>query len=196
MIITSIILILLSYLLGCIAVGYYLVRWRTGQDLRQIGSGATGGRNASRALGKSGAILTAVGDIFKGVIAMSLAIGFKLDSWALALVMIAVLAGHVWPFQLGFRGGKGLSAAFGVVLVYDYRIALLVALIAILLFILTRRNQLFFLVGIAMAPIVAFFLSSALEIVAGLILLISIILYAHRENIRESIKLYSLQKEH
>jgi acyl phosphate:glycerol-3-phosphate acyltransferase len=193
--ITSIIVILLSYMLGCVSVGYYLVRWRTGQDLRQIGSGATGGRNASRVLGKSGAIITGLGDVLKGVIAMSIAMGFKLDAWALALVMIAVLAGHVWPVQLGFKGGKGLSAAFGAVLVYDYRIALLVALTAILLFGLTHRNELFFLFGIACTPIIAFFLGSPWEIVTGLTALICFILYAHRENIRESIKPYLTLKE-
>ena len=195
MIFTSIIIILLSYLLGCIAVGYYLVRWRTGQDLRQIGSGATGGRNASRALGRNGAIATGLGDILKGVVAMSLAIIFKLDTWAFAVVMIAVLAGHVWPFQLGFKGGKGLSAAFGAVLVYDYRLALIVAFVAIVLFVITRRNDLFFLLGIACTPIVGFFIGDPLIIVAGLVALVGIILYAHRDNIRGSIKSSSIEKE-
>src|SRR5258706_14045185 len=106
MIFTSIIIILLSYLLGCIAVGYYLVRWRTGQELRQIGSGATGGRNASRALGRNGAIATGLGDILEGAVARSLAIKFKLDTWAFALDMIAALAGHGLPFPPRFKGGK------------------------------------------------------------------------------------------
>ena len=87
-------IVLVSYALGCISVGYYLVRWQTGQDLRELGSGATGGRNTSRVLGKSGAIATGIGDILKGVIAMWVALVFRLEPWALALVMIAVLAGH------------------------------------------------------------------------------------------------------
>lgn len=181
-------IVLASYVLGCISVGYYLVRWQTGQDLREMGSGATGGRNTGRVLGKSGAIATGIGDILKGVIAMGMARWLKLEPWALALVMIAVLAGHVWPFQLGFKGGKGLSAAFGAVLVFDYRIALLTALLAITLLFISRRSEFLFLMGIASSPIIAFALGHRWEIVAGMVILVLIILYAHRENIRKSLR--------
>ena len=157
-------IVLASYILGCISVGYYLVRWQTGQDLREMGSGATGGRNTGRVLGTSGAIATGIGDILKGVIAMGMARWFKLEPWALALVMIAVLAGHVWPFQLGFKGGKGLSAAFGTVLVFDYRIALLTALLAITLLFISRRSEFLFLMGIASSPIIAIALGHRWEI--------------------------------
>lgn len=181
-------IVLASYVLGCISVGYYLVRWKTGKDLREMGSGATGGRNTGRVLGKSGAIATGIGDILKGVIAMGMARWLKLDPWALALVMIAVLAGHVWPFQLGFKGGKGLSAAFGAVLVFDYRIALLTALLAITLLFFSRRSEFLFLIGIASSPIIAFALGHRWEIVVGMVILVLIILYAHRENIRKSLR--------
>ncbi len=181
-------IVLASYVLGCISVGYYLVRWQTGQDLREMGSGATGGRNTGRVLGKSGAIATGIGDIVKGVTAMGMAFWFKLEPWALALVMIAVLAGHVWPFQLGFKGGKGLSAAFGAVLVFDYRIALLTALLAITLLFISRRSEFLFLMGIASSPIIAIALGHRWEIVAGMVMLVLIILYAHRENIQKSLR--------
>lgn len=185
---TQLEIVLASYLLGCISVGYYLVRWQTGRDLREMGSGATGGRNTGRVLGKSGAIATGIGDILKGVIPMGIALWFKLEPWALALVMIAVLAGHVWPFQLGFKGGKGLSAAFGAVLMFDYRIALLTALLALVLLFMSRRNEFVFLMGIACSPIIASVLGHRWEIVAGMVVLVLIILYAHRENIRKSLR--------
>ena len=181
-------IVLASYLLGCISVGYYLVRWQTGQDLHELGSGATGGRNTGRVLGKSGAIATGIGDILKGVIAMELALWFKLEPWALALVMIAVLAGHVWPIQLGFKGGKGLSAAFGAVLMFDYRVALLTALLALVLFFISRRNEFLFLIGIACLPVIAFALGHRWEIVGGMVALVMIILYAHRENIQKALR--------
>src|SRR5262245_8142051 len=164
-------IVLASYALGCISVGYYLVRWRTGQDLRELGSGATGGRNTSRVLGKGGAVATGIGDVLKGVIAMGIALWFKLEPWALALVMVAVLAGHVWPFQLGFKGGKGLSAAFGAVLAYDYRIAVLTALLALTLLFISQRNEFLFFMGIACSPIIAFALGHPWDIVAGIAVL-------------------------
>ena len=183
---TQSIIVLASYLLGCISVGYYLVRWRRGQDLHALGSGATGGRNTGRVLGKGGAVATGLGDVLKGVIAMGIALWFRLEFWALALVMVAVLAGHVWPFQLGFKGGKGLSAAFGAVLAYDYRIALLTALLALTLLFISQRNEFLFLTGIACSPIIAFALGHPWEIVSGIAVLVVIILFAHRENIREA----------
>ena len=180
-------IVLASYILGCISAGYYLVRWRTGEDLRELGSGATGGRNTGRVLGKGAAIAAGIGDILKGVIAMGIALWFKLEPWALALVMIAVLAGHVWPFQLGFKGGKGLSAAFGAVLMFDYRVALLTAIVALALFLVSRSESLF-LTGIASSPIIAMALGHRWEIVVGITILVVIILFAHRENIRESLR--------
>jgi len=180
-------IVLASYLLGCISIGYYLVRWQTGEDLRELGTGATGGRNTGRVLGRSGAIATGIGDILKGVFAMGIALWSKLEPWALALVMIAVLAGHVWPFQLGFKGGKGLSAAFGAVLMFDYRIALLTAVLALLLLFISR-NEFLFLIGVSSSPIIALALGHSWEIVAGMVVVGFIILYAHRENIQKSLR--------
>jgi len=191
---TQLVVILSAYALGCIAVGYYLVRGRTGQDLREVGSGATGGRNAGRALGRGGAIITGVGDVLKGVVAMAIALWFELEPWALACVMVAVLAGHVYPIQLGFKGGKGLSAAFGAVLMFDYRIAILTALLALLLLFVSRRNEIFFLMGIACCPIIAFALGQRAEIVAGMAVVAFIILLAHRGNIGMAIKTESNEK--
>ena len=184
---TQFIVILVAYALGCFAVGYYLVRWRTGKDLHDMGSGATGGRNTGRVLGKSGAIITGIGDILKGVLAMAIALRFELEPWALACVMVAVLLGHVYPIQLGFKGGKGLSAAFGAVLLYDYRIALLTAIIALALLFITRRNEFFFLMGMVSSPIFAFAFGHRFEIIIGVAILILIILFAHRENIRTAL---------
>ena len=98
-----------SYLLGCLATGYYLVRWRTGQDLRSLGSGSTGGTNAGRVLGRWGLVLTGLVDILKGAVAVGAALYFRLDAWAVVLAAAAVVAGHVFPFQLGFHGGRGLE---------------------------------------------------------------------------------------
>ena len=181
------VIIVITYALGCISFGYYLVRWRSGQDLREIGSGATGGRNAGRVLGRWAAIAVGIADGLKGVLAIELSLWFKLEPWAIALSMVAVLAGHVWPLQLGFRGGKGLSTAFGAVLTYDYRIALLTAVVALLVLVISR-NRFFFLMGVASSPIIAFALGQRWEIVTGLVGLILVILFAHRANIREALK--------
>ncbi len=186
--ILSMVVIFTAYLFGCIAVGYYLVRWRTGQDLRELGSGATGGRNTGRVLGRSGAILTALGDLLKGVLAVTFALWLKADPWAAAACIAAATAGHVWPLQLGFKGGKGLATAFGAVLVYDYRIALIAILFAAVLALLSRRVTLSFMLGVVTAPFSAFFFHAGWAAVAALTVTAVIIVYAHRENIQEALK--------
>ena len=114
-----------AYLLGCFAIGYYLVRARTGRDIREIGSGGTGARNAGRILGKSGFTLTALGDLSKGALAVWFAAEFASHNrTAMALAMLAVVVGHIWPAQLHFRGGKGVATSFGALLMFDYRVAL------------------------------------------------------------------------
>src|SRR5882672_37035 len=62
-----------AYVLGCLATGYYLVRFRTGKDIRTMDSGNIGARNVGRVLGKSGFFITFFGDLAKGVLAVLLA---------------------------------------------------------------------------------------------------------------------------
>lgn len=185
--VTQLSIIIFAYLLGCFAVGYYLVRWRTGQDIHDLGSGATGGRNTGRVLGRSGAIITGVGDVLKGVIAMAIALWFNSELWVIGFVMVAVLIGHVWPVQLNFKGGKGLSAAFGAVLMYDYRIALLTALAAGVFSLASRRITLSLMLSVVCSPLIAFILRAKWEIIAGLVVSAAIIIYAHRDNINEAL---------
>src|SRR3954471_11257483 len=99
----------IGYALGCFNTGYYLVRWKTGQDIRQIGSGSCGARNVGRIVGRNGFLLTVAGDVLKGILAIAFAevcIGGEL---AKLVALIAVVVGHVWPIQLKFHGGKGVA---------------------------------------------------------------------------------------
>jgi glycerol-3-phosphate acyltransferase PlsY len=106
-----------AYLFGGISPGYLLVRRRTGEDVRAQGSGATGATNAARILGRRGFVLVMILDAVKGAIAAfgARAVGLE-PGWQFA-VAAAVVAGHVWPVQLGFRGGRGLSPLLGAWLV-------------------------------------------------------------------------------
>ena len=113
-----------AYLLGCFAIGYYLVRARTGKDIREIESGSTGARNVGRVLGKPGFVLTAFGDVGKGALAVWSAQEWTNNNHLAALALLAVVAGHLWPAQLRFRGGKGVATSFGALLMFDYRVAL------------------------------------------------------------------------
>jgi glycerol-3-phosphate acyltransferase PlsY len=118
-----------AYLLGCFATGYYLVRARTGKDIREIESGSTGARNVGRVLGKPGFVLTVFGDFGKGALAVWGAWEWTNNHHLAAVAMLAVVAGQIWPAQLRFRGGKGVAASLGALLVFDYRMALTFAVL-------------------------------------------------------------------
>jgi glycerol-3-phosphate acyltransferase PlsY len=174
----------LGYVLGCFSTGYYLVRLRTGQDLRTIGSGATGGRNVARVLGTPGFLVTGAGDLAKAVIAVAVPIWFGLGPVAVGAAMVAVTAGHIWPVQLGFRGGKGVAPLVGsTALVAPVALAI-GALLGAILVLVSRRLNLGGLAGVALTPVAALALGAPIPIAAGILGSVALVVVAHRSNIR------------
>lgn len=104
-------LVLLAYALGCMNAGYYLLRWRDGRDLRTLGSGNAGARNAARVLGPWGFAVVFALDASKGLLAVGAARWWAPE--AAALCAVAATLGHVYPLQLQWRGGKGVATAMG-----------------------------------------------------------------------------------
>jgi glycerol-3-phosphate acyltransferase PlsY len=179
----EVILACAGYLLGSISIGYYLVRRLTGRDLRTIGSGSTGSANAGRVLGRAGYAATLLGDAAKGALAMWGVLHLGNSPWSQAVVMIAVLAGHIWPFQLGFRGGKGLAPGIGMVAVLDFPLAIILGIISAL-GLLLRVGKAGLLIAAASAPTIAILLGRRPAEIAGLATCVLLILFAHRANIR------------
>lgn len=173
-----------SYLLGCAATGYYLVRWRTGQDLRTLGSGSVGARNAGRVLGTWGFLLTLLGDLSKGMMALGLAaVACPGDAAASAIAMVAVVAGHLWPLQLGFRGGKGVATALGALVLADWRLAAGWAVLLLLMLPWTRSSVLAAMIAFAGIPAAAFPLHHGSALAYGATLACGMVLWAHRTNV-------------
>jgi acyl phosphate:glycerol-3-phosphate acyltransferase len=176
--------ILAAYVLGCFATAYYLVRVWKGQDIRQLGSGTVGGRNAGRILGPPGFVIVVAGDVLKGVLAVLLARWLGAQSWALVAAMAAVVAGHVWPAQLGFHGGKGAATMMGALIGYDIRIALVVVVLFVILFAIFRSFTVGGLLALVLTPLALLLLSQPLLSVAAVLAPVLVVLVAHRSNIR------------
>ncbi len=181
----EILVIGISYLLGCISAGYYLVRLRTGRDIRQSGTGSTGARNVSRTLGKSGYAITLTADILKAVIAVSLARILEVEQWAVMLSVLAVVAGHIWPLQLGCRGGKGVGTLMGALLVFDYRLLAVLLLVCALSYFTTKKYIVSGMLAVLSLPVAAVVMEYSRPDMLGVVLLTMIILCAHRINIWE-----------
>lgn len=108
-----IVVLLTGYLLGSIPVGYLVVRWLHGIDVREVGSGRTGGTNVLRAAGWGAAVLTGVGDGLKGLVAVLFARQLGGSPLLVALAGVAAVVGHNYSAFLGFRGGAGTMASIG-----------------------------------------------------------------------------------
>ena len=177
-----------AYLLGCFATGYYLVRARTGKDIREIESGSIGARNAGRILGKSGFTLTALGDLSKGALAVWCAAEFtNHNRLTMALAVLAVVAGHVWPAQLHFRGGKGVVTSFAALLMFDYRVALTILVVFLCGFAVTRKSLFPAMFAYVCLPLADGWFHRAGSTATLMTIVAAMILFAHRRNIGEEI---------
>ena len=179
----DVIAVVAAYLLGCVQTGYYLVRASTGQDLRSMGSGSTGARNAGRVLGRKGFVLTLLGDIGKGALAVVISRWLETSPITVTAALVAVMMGHVWPVQLGFSGGRGIAVGLGSLAVFDFRLLGILALVTLLVYAVTRRFQAGGVAGFAALPFAAWFIHLPREAVAGILCMSIIILFAHRSHI-------------
>jgi glycerol-3-phosphate acyltransferase PlsY len=180
----------LAYALGSLCAGYYLVRWRTGRDVRQTGSASAGARNAGRLLGPGGFVLVLTFDLLKGVTAVAAARALGLDDLALGIAVVAVVVGHVLPIQLAFRGGKGIAPSIGALLAYDAWALLVSAVVFGLAYVTSGRRLVSSgLVAYALAPVTGLALRRPRVELAVLAALAVVVLAAHRGHIRRALGL-------
>ena len=137
--IAAILLGLAFYLLGSVPTGYIVVYLAKGLDIRQGGTGNVGALNAYQQTGAAGGMLVLAVDAGKGVLAILAGYWLGLPYWAVFLTGHLIVAGHNWPILLGFRGGKGAAAIFGISLAAQPAFTL-VTLAAVLLILVLVRN--------------------------------------------------------
>ena len=141
---TYIIVAILAYAIGSVNFSVLISRKMAGFDVREKGSGNAGTTNVLRAVGLKAAIITLICDILKGVVAVLLAfwIGNMSQTVDRALLVqiagILVIVGHTFPIFFEFRGGKGIATALGVLLVTNWKIALICLVFAVVLIAITR----------------------------------------------------------
>ena len=172
-----------AYLIGCVSTGYYLTRARTGNDIRVMGTGSSGARNVGRALGSMGFAVTLAGDLVKGGAAVWLAQAVTGREWTGLVALLAVTAGHVWPAQLGFHGGKGVATSLAALLMYDCWLTGVYLLLFGAGFSLTRRSVASSVVAYGLLPVASYFSKQDPAHVWGMAALAALIFVAHRQNI-------------
>jgi len=176
----------LGYLLGNFQTGVIVGRLLNSKDLRMHGSGSSGATNAMRVLGKKAGILTLLGDIAKGMLAVEIGILLLGRDGGLTAGLFVVV-GHIWPAFFGFNGGKGIATTLGVLLILQPLYAAIIIIVMAILICATRTVSLSNLLGtgvyLLMNTITAGINRNWILICFGL-LLASLIIFAHRGNIQ------------
>jgi glycerol-3-phosphate acyltransferase PlsY len=182
--VTVVLAVVVGYLLGSIPFGLVLTRLAGLGDVRKIGSGSIGATNVLRTGSKGLAALTLVFDVGKGVVAALIAARWGTD--AMLAAGAAVILGHMFPVWLGFRGGKGVATALGVLIAVAWPVALVAGLVWLTVAILFRYSSLAALVAAVVAAACAGFVVDLPRavLVAGIAL---VIIVRHHENIRRLI---------
>jgi glycerol-3-phosphate acyltransferase PlsY len=184
-----IILIVAAYLVGSLAFAVIVSKAFNLPDPHSYGSGNPGATNVLRTGNKAAALFTLLGDALKGLIvvlaARALADRFGFSEMHIALAGLAAFIGHLYPIFFGFRGGKGVATAAGVLFGWSWWVGLAVAALWVLLFAITRISSVAALTAAAAAPIaVAFFLGGAFYFWCTIVMAV-LLIWRHRENIKK-----------
>ncbi|HPO05357.1 MAG TPA: glycerol-3-phosphate 1-O-acyltransferase PlsY [Bacillota bacterium] len=176
--------IVIAYMIGNISPAT-LISKASGVDIRKEGSGNPGTTNMLRIMGKKAALLTLVIDVLKGV--AGVLVGAYLGGEALSVLCgLAVFTGHIFPAIYGFKGGKGIATAFGVLLALHINIALICLGVAALGFVTARRVSVGSLLAALSLPFLAWLYMPDYILVFTAMAII--VLIKHRSNLMRLIK--------
>ena len=183
----NVIYLLFSYLIGAISFGIVMSHLFSLPDPRTIGSKNPGATNVLRTGKKLAALLTLLGDALKGALTVGLAQYFELSSLMIGLIAIATLIGHVFPIYYGFKGGKGVATAAGILFMFSWVMGLTVLGIWLGVFFIWRYSSLAAIIAGSLSPVIGFFYGiDFYELIASSIIALILIL-RHMENIKRLI---------
>ena len=181
-------LVIGAYLIGSVPFAVVISKLFGLADPRSYGSGNPGATNVLRSGNKAAALLTLLGDAAKGWFAVWLAARWVHEPIPLACVTIAVFLGHLFPIFLGFKGGKGVATAFGVLLAVQPIVALLTTIAWLGTAVIFRFSSLAAIVSAVLAPLIyvvagQYVWQANLPMSLAISAIGLLLLYRHRANI-------------
>lgn len=187
-----------SYAVGSINCAIMISKYHKMKDIRGLGSGNAGMTNMLRNFGKKAAAFTMAGDFIKGVVAVELG-RLLFDIFEItafdggSVAGIFVVIGHIFPLYFGFKGGKGIATALGVMLAFNWLVFLTIAVGLVPMVFVVRIVSAISLAGAALFPVLIFLvnylqeadmLTVTIPTTAGAVVISALAFYAHRENIK------------
>ena len=191
-----IIVAVIAYLLGSISFSAIISKKMAGFDVREKGSGNAGTTNVLRSVGKKAAILTLICDVLKGVLAVLVAyiagniVKEGVDRALLIQIAgLLVVVGHTFPIFFGFKGGKGIATALGVLLITNWNIGLICLVFALVLMALTKMVSLGSISAAILFPVLILLMPHTAYLVDGnyviySILMAVLVVFNHRANVK------------
>ncbi len=185
--VTAAILVIIAYLMGSLSSAIIVCRSMGLPDPRTQGSHNPGATNVMRVGGKKAAALTLAGDVLKGVFPVLATLWIQPDWITLSATSFAAFIGHLYPVFFGFRGGKGVATALGVLLASSWMVGLATIATWLVVFALSRISALSALSAFLVMPVYAYFLVGE-PVYTGTLSVITVMLFwRHRSNIRNLI---------
>ena len=184
----NIILLIAAFVLGSIPFGIITAKVK-GIDLKKVGSGNIGATNVLRSLGRWPAVITLLGDILKGTLAVAIGKYSGVEPLYEGLIGIAAILGHNFSIFLGFKGGKGVATSLGVLLMYTPHVALVTLIVWIGVVLFTKYSSLGAIVSFALLPlnIMLFDFQDKTKIIISILISLFIII-RHKDNIKRLMK--------
>lgn len=182
-----IIVAVIAYLIGSIPTGYIIVKLKTGQDIRTVGSGSTGATNVKRVLGKKWFFTVMILDAIKGMVPVLLAkYLIQGDTIGLFAVVAAVMVivGHSKPVYLNFKGGKSVASGIGTIYALNFFVGLGLTVIWSVVTWFSKYVSLGSIIAMIFAPILMYFLNNPVCYTVYAVIAAIYIIYLHRENIK------------
>lgn len=177
----------LAYLIGSVSFAVVVSHTMGLPSPHTYGSGNPGATNVLRTGNKKAAILTLIGDALKGWVAVVLAKAFfgqtAQADLLISLVVVAVFIGHLYPIFHGFKGGKGVATAAGVLIAINWILGVATLVTWIVIAVFFRYSSLAALVAAIFAPFYCFFLFGAKTISFAVLLISLLLIWRHRSNI-------------
>ncbi|OSI12721.1 glycerol-3-phosphate acyltransferase [Neisseria canis] len=181
-----------AYLIGSLSFAVIVSKIYGMDDPRTYGSGNPGATNVLRSGKKKAAALTLLGDALKGLVAVWLALALQdslgLSDATIAAVAVAALVGHMWPVFFGFKGGKGVATALGVLLALSWPTALVCAAVWLVMAFGFKVSSLAALAATLLSPIAAYFLMPYGSWKRATLIIALLVLFRHKSNIEKLLK--------
>lgn len=174
-----------AYLVGSIAFGILVSKLYGLPDPRTVGSGNIGATNVARSGKKMAAVLTLLGDVFKGWFPVWIALQSGMLMWVVSGVGLAVFFGHLYPIYHGFKGGKGVATALGVMLAISSWLGLAALATWLVVFSASRYSSLSAIVAALLAPVYAWYLLPYQDYIVTVVVMSVFLIWRHRSNIQK-----------